>query len=495
MKAVNKLYIKLSAIFLLMLLVLGGIYVAISHYISADYVSEVNQELYGDIAEYTVREVQPMMDSQIDTSEVQEIMHSMMVINPSVEVYLLDPEGEIITYVAPYKKVVLDRVNLAPLKEFIGANPEDRPFIKGDDPRKPGREKIFSAAEMRDEAGILKGYAYIILASEEQTAVVSYLQGSYMFRLGKNLFFISLLAASIIGLFALWYLTRNLRRVTETVSRFKAGDYSARIPDQRRGDFKELANTFNDMAGTIESNIDELKSVEKLRRELIANVSHDLRTPLAIIRGYVETMQMKNSDLSEEERGEYLQTVLNSTEKLSGLIEQLFEYSKLEAKQIEPDLQAFQLSELAQDVANKFAMLAKEKEVTVELDAPEHLPLIFADLGLVERVLNNLMDNAIKFTPHGGSVRLTMHSNNDSVEVSVADSGPGIPEEDQAHIFDRYKKAYRTSGGKANQGAGLGLAIVKKILELHNQSIQVKSQVREGTTFIFNLPVTGQLSV
>ncbi|MEO0628141.1 MAG: sensor histidine kinase, partial [Bacteroidota bacterium] len=97
----------------------------------------------------------------------------------------------------------------------------------------------------------------------------------------------------------------------------------------------------------------------------------------------------------------------------------------------------------------------------------------FADLGLVERVLNNLMDNAIKFTPHGGSVRLTMHSNNDSVEVSVADSGPGIPEEDQAHIFDRYKKAYRTSGGKANQGAGLGLAIVKKILELHNQSIQV----------------------
>ncbi|MEM6398509.1 MAG: HAMP domain-containing sensor histidine kinase [Bacteroidota bacterium] len=495
MKAVNSLYLKLSAIFLLILLVLGGIYVAIAHYISADYVSEVNQELFGDIAEYTVREVQPMMDSQIDTSEVQEIMHSMMVINPSVEVYLLDPAGEIITYVAPYKKVVMERVDLGPVKTFIEADPENRPFIKGEDPRKPGREKIFSAAEMRDAAGGLKGYAYIILASEEQNAVISDLQGSYMYRMGKNLFYISLLSASIFGLLALWYLTKNLRRITESVSRFKSGDYSARIPTQKRGDFKELADTFNDMAGTIEANIEELKSVEKLRRELIGNVSHDLRTPLAIIRGYVETMQMKNDELTAEERDNYLTTVMTSTEKLSGLIGQLFEYSKLEAKQIEPQLQAFQLSELAQDVSTKFSMLAKEKEVSVELKAPENLPLIYADLGLVERVLNNLMDNAIKFTPKGGQVKLTMKANDNSVEVSVADSGPGIPEEDQAHIFDRYKKAYRASGNVANQGAGLGLAIVKKILELHDQSIQVNSKLREGTTFIFKLPVTSQLSV
>ncbi|MEM7575186.1 MAG: HAMP domain-containing sensor histidine kinase [Bacteroidota bacterium] len=489
MSAANRLYFKLSGIFLLMLIVIGGLYVAISHYINADYVSEVNQKLYGGIAEHTVSEVQPMLDGQIDTNEIQEIMHSMMVINPSVEVYLLDPEGEIITYVAPYKQVVLEEVSLPPIKEFIAADPDDRPFLKGDDPRNPEQENIFSAAEMRDEAGELEGYVYIILASEEQNAVVCYLQGSYMYRLGKNMFFISLLAASVIGLLAIWYLTRNLRRVTETVSRFSEGDYTARIPLQSGGDFRQLTQTFNGMADQIQANIEELKSVENLRRELIANVSHDLRTPLAIMQGFVETLLMKNEELPAEERAQHLKTVLNSSEKLSGLIGQLFEYSKLEAAQIEPHKEAFQLGELAQDVAHKFGMLAREKDIEIKLEVPENLPLIFADLGLVERVLNNLMDNALKFTPQGGQVSLQMNASKDSVEVRVADTGPGIPEAEQPHIFDRYKKAYRTSGGGANQGAGLGLAIVKKILELHNQGIRVQSQLKEGTAFVFQLPV------
>ena len=302
------------------------------------------------------------------------------------------------------------------------------------------------------------------------------------------MFFISLFAASIIVLLALWYLTRNLRTVTETVSRFSEGDYTARIPLQSSGDFRQLTDTFNDMADQIQANIEELKSVENPRRELIANVSHDLRTPLAIMQGFVETLLMKNEELPPEERAQHLKTVLNSSEKLSGLIGQLFEYSKLEAAQIEPHKEAFQLGELAQDVVHKFGMLADEKKIKLKLEVPENLPLIFADLGLVERVLNNLMDNALKFTPEGGQVSLHMTASKDSVEVRVADTGPGIPEAEQPFIFDRYKKAYRTSGGGANQGAGLGLAIVKKILELHNQGIRVQSQLKEGTAFVFQLP-------
>ncbi|MEM9837343.1 MAG: HAMP domain-containing sensor histidine kinase [Bacteroidota bacterium] len=483
----NRLYFKLSAIFLLIITVLGAMYVLISHYINADYVAETNQKLYGGIAEHTVHEVQPLVGGVVDTNKIKDIMHSMMVINPSVEVYLLNPEGGIITYVAPNKTVQLKSIDLEPVKTFIAADVDDRPFIKGNDPRHPERENIFSAAEIRNDDNKLEGYVYIILASEEQNAVISYLQGSYMYRLGKNMFFLSMLAAALVGLLAIWYLTRNLRRITETVQRFSQGDMSARIPDCDKGDFVVLADTYNSMADQITANIEEMKSLENLRQELIANVSHDLRTPLAIMQGFVETLLMKNEQLSAAEREQHLQTVLQGSERLSSLISQLFEYSKLEAHQVVPQKEAFHLGELAQDIAHKFSVLAEEKGIEISVALPQNLPLIFADIGLVERVLQNLLDNALKFTPQGGQVSLLMSASDTGVEVRVADTGPGIPEAEQAHIFDRYKKASRSVDGR-NLGAGLGLAIVKKILELHDQTIRVQSKVKEGTAFIFDLP-------
>ena len=326
MKNFNYLYLKISATLLVLLAVLGFSYVWISHYISEDYVQEINQKLYGGIAQSTSNEVKPLVDGQVDTSAIQDIMHSMMVINPSVEVYLLDTTGSIITYVAPYKRVKMAKVNLDPVKEFI-ASSEERPFIKGDDPRHPELQNIFSAAPIIKEDK-LEGYVYIILASEEQAKVVCSLQDSLIYKLGRTMFFITLLGALLIGLLAIWYLTKNLRTIIETVTRFKEGDYAARIAQEDKGDLVVLADTFNGMADQIVENIEQLKSVENLRRELIANVSHDLRTPLAIMQGYVETMLMKNDSLSTEDREKYLKTVLGSSEKLSKLIAQLFEYSK-----------------------------------------------------------------------------------------------------------------------------------------------------------------------
>lgn len=483
----NKLFLKLSAIILALLTVVGAAYVMVSSYISEDYVSEVNQRLYGGIAEHMVHEIQPLVDGAVDTTTIQDIMHSMMVINPSVEVYLLRPDGEIITYVAPNKRVQLERVSLAPVRDFIAADPKNRPFLKGDDPRHPERDNIFSAAEIRDDAGAMEGYVYIILSGEEQASVAAPLHSSYMFKLGKNLFFLSLLATFLMSLIAIRYLTRNLRRIESTVHRFQEGDYEARVEADSKGEFAVVATTFNDMADKIRANIDEMKSLDQLRRELIANISHDLRTPLAIIQGFVETLIMKTEQLPPEDRKRHLQTIYNSSERLSGLISQLFEYSKLEARQIEPAKEAFSVGELAQDVAHKFSVLAAGKGINIKLDVPEGLPRIFADLGLVERVLNNLMDNALKFTPAGGEVLLQMHADNDAVQVRVADTGPGIPEGDLPFIFDRYRKGNRAGDGR-NSGAGLGLAIVKKILELHDQSIRIQSKVKEGTSFMFELP-------
>ena len=484
----NGLFVKLSGFVLLLLLIVGGAYVAITAYIQDDYAAEVNQHLYGGIAEHTVAMVTPLVNGEVDTVEIQDIMHSMMVINPSVEVYLLRPNGEIITYVAPNKSVRMERVDLGPLRQFIAAAAHGRrPFVKGDDPRHPERPNIFSAAEIRTESGALEGYVYIILSGEEQQAVTAEHLGGYVRRLGTILFFLSLLVAFGVGLVGLRYLTRHLRAMVEGIQKFRDGDYGSRIDTRRAGDFRTIAETFNQMGERITQHIDEMKSVDRLRRELVANISHDLRTPLAVMQGFAETLLMKEDSMPSTQRIKYLQTILTSANRLGRLISQLFEYSKLETQQVEPQPEAFNVAELAQDVAMKFSLLGEKKEIVVTVDADQNLPLIFADLGLVERVLNNLMDNAIKFTPGGGSVLLRLRPTDRTVEITVSDTGPGIPEEDQPYVFDRYRKS--SGGDDSNPGAGLGLTIVKKILELHDQGIQLYSKQEEGTSFTFEMPL------
>ncbi len=483
MKAGTKLYWKISMTLLGLLIILGVGYILITSYTSNRYFQEVNQRLYGDIASHLVKETKPLINGVPDTAATHDIMHSMMVINPSAEVYLLNPEGEIIDFVVPGKTVQLESVDLTPIHQFI--KDEGECYALGDDPRNKGEKKVFSVAPIYENEEIT-GYAYIILASEKQTEIASSLFSSFILKNGTFLFFITLIGALIIGLFALKYITKNLQDIIDTFKRFKEGDYNARINGASQGDLEILAETFNDMADTISQNIDELQSVERLRRELVANVSHDLRTPLAIMQGYIETLMMKQENISKEDQEKYLGIVFNSSKKLSTLVSQLFEYSKLEANEIKPEKEAFHLSDLAQDVFAKYQILAKEKELKIEVDIPDELPMVFADLGLVERVIQNLMDNAMKFTPQGGTVGIVLKKQDDSVEVRIVDSGPGIPQEEQAYIFERYQKA--ANGRQKNKGAGLGLAIVKKILEIHNTNIQVSSHLNQGAEFWFRLP-------
>lgn len=448
-----------------------------------NYFKEVNQELYGGVAEHLVKETAPILNGEADEHALHDIMHSMMVINPSVEVYILDTTGKIIDYVVPFNTVKLDKVNLDPVKSFIADKGEK--YIVGDDPKSETECNIFSAAPIMEGAHCI-GYAYVILAGKDYQEVSSTLLGSYFLKDGLKIFGVALIAALLLGLLAIWLITKNLQQIIEAVRRFKEGDMNSRAVVKGSGDLKVLSSTFNDMADTLVANIEELKSVENLRRELIGNVSHDLRTPLAVMQGYVETLLLKDATLKTDERQKYLGVVLDSSEKMSKMIAQLFEYSKLEAKQIQPEKEPFFLNELAHDVVQNYQLMAQEKNINIVLDMPQKLPLVFADVSLVERVIQNLMDNALKFTPQYGTITLKLQEHNGQVEVRIADTGPGISQSDQAAIFDRYHQD-RLSG-KAKAGAGLGLAIVKKILELHNATIRVSSKLNEGTAFIFELP-------
>lgn len=479
----NSLYWRISAVFLLLLLIVGAAYIFITVQTAEQYFQDKHQRLNASIADHMIKEVPPFINGEVNKEAMDKIMHSMMAINPAIEVYILDPVGKILSYVAPYKKVKLEEVDLSPVFTFIQEKGEV--CIVGDDPRNPGTSKVFSAAPV-EENGELVGYVYIVLASEEYTSVGDYLFGDFLLTLGGRNILFTLVASMLIGLVVIYVVTRNLRTIIETVKRFSNGDYSARIPVKSESELSQLSMTFNDMADTIVEDMKHREAVENLRKELIANVSHDLRTPLAVVRGYIETLSIKKEQLSEEDRQNYVAITLDGIDKLEKLVNDLFELSKLEAEQVQLRKEPFSLSELVQDVVFKYQLIAQEKGIDLKLQLPEDHSIVMADIALIERVLQNLIDNALKFTPKGGKIEVKIQKESNRVMVYVNDNGPGIPEEEIPFIFDRYHKAQH-SGNKA--GSGLGLAIVKKILELHDTAISLTSRLNQGCQFSFQLPV------
>jgi len=477
----KSLYWRISLSFLMILVILGLAYILITALAADRYFKETTQRLNANVAESMLLEVTPFIDGKVNDEALGKIMHSMMAVNPSIEVYLLDPSGEILSYVVLDKKVKLTQIDLEPIKEFLEY--KDSRYILGDDPRTPGRNTIFSATEVVVD-GSLMGYVYMVLASEQYDNITSALVSSYWLRVGSNAFILTLLASSIIGLILIWLVTRNLRIIIQIFNKFEQGDLTARIPERKmRGELASLSRTFNNMADTILKNIDELKEVDSLRRELIANVSHDLRSPLAVIHGYIETIMLKDDSLSTEDRKKYLQIILDGSEKLKRLVSDLFELSKLEANQIIPQYEKFFISELMADAAQQYTVFAEKKGINIQTAISPSVPMVEADISLMERVIQNLLSNAIQYTPVDGEIKLEVKSVDNNIAVNIENTGEGIPENDLPHIFDRYYKVNKEKSGI--EGTGLGLAIVKKILDLHNIPISVKSKSGKFTSFSF----------
>lgn len=483
-----KLVKKLWVAFILLVLLMGSSYIFITGYLTNKHNQAITQRVNANVAEHVIQEkfqdASPFLaDGSVNKALFGDLMHDMMAVNRSIEVYLLNKAGEI------QYSVVLEHnenepakhVSLAPINEFI--RNDGATFVLGDDPLNPEEQKIFSAAPFNVDGK--EGFIYIILAGKEFQLISDNLLGQYFTKLGVGATLLTMLFAALIGILSIWFLTKNLRLITQTVRKFQEGDLDIRIPNPEASDIEVFAHSFNEMADTIVDNMDKMKSVDTLRRELIANVSHDLRTPLAILKGYVETLQIKRDSLSEEQKQEYLQITHDNIDKLSNLINQLFDYSKLEAEQVTPIKEPFSITELSHDLIAKFKVLAAQKSIVLNLDNPEANCMVFADVSLVERALQNLIENAIKYTEKGGKVTLSLLKKGKNIEINITDTGTGIPVNEQPFIFDRYKQVDKSA---KKQGYGLGLAIVKKIMDLHDTTITVLSKPKEGSSFIFNLP-------
>ncbi|KJK22496.1 histidine kinase [Burkholderiaceae bacterium 16] len=326
--------------------------------------------------------------------------------------------------------------------------------------------------------------AMMILASQKMLETQRLLELATDLIIGTVAF--SLLAALIV--FRL--LTIRLRVLSESIDTFRAGGFSQPVrlvsSEQPVDEIDRLSAAFQEMSERIVTLLAQLSQVDQQRRELLANVSHDLRTPLASMQGYLEMLLIRSDELSAEERDRYLQVAAKHCERLGKLVQDLFDLSKLEAREVQPQIETFPLAELAQDVVQKFALAAQKRELALIARCRADCPPVRADIGMIERVLENLIENAMRYTPAGGEISVDVAPVGERVELKVRDTGKGIGDDELHDIFNRYFRVDRGEFGNTGN-AGLGLAISRRIVELHGGEIRVESELGRGTTFTVDL--------
>jgi signal transduction histidine kinase len=298
----------------------------------------------------------------------------------------------------------------------------------------------------------------------------------------------------LVSLATLLYLVRRVGETADAVAAWHGGGASAplRLPRADAGgdELARLCAQVERLAQRLGDQHRALEQAERRRQELMANMSHDLRTPLASIQGFLELMLLRHGSLAPTEQRAYLQTAVRQSEKLSRLVGDLSELARLEAGEMQLRSEDFALAELAQDVAQHFSTDATQRGINLSTrcgDAPESLQ-VRADLALVARVLESLLDNALRHTPAGGSVMVAVDRQGARTRITVRDSGTGICAADLAGIFERYDRAARVRTAQGSQHPGLGLAIARRIVRLHGADLSVHSQFGQGTEVSFDLP-------
>lgn len=483
------LYTRLALGLFLLLLAVGLLYTFISIYSLREYSVSVNQELHRDLAKNLVSDRNLVSEGQLDRSALEELFALYMTINPSIEIYLLDLDGTILSYSADPAKIKRKQISLEPLHQLL--EDMNRYPVLGDDPRSHDRQKVFSVTPV-PSAENPDGYLYVVLRGEEYDAAETMARGGQVLALSAWALLISLAVVMVAGLAIFRMLTRRLTDLTRLVEAFENSDMSLKPPitwrDKHplvRDEIDYLGVTFDDMARRIASQIEQLKEKDAQRRQLVAQVSHDLRTPLASMQGYIESLKLRRDRLSPQEQDRFLDIALKEGRRLSRLVDELFELAALEAQEKQPVPEPFPLAELVHDVVQKHGQAARDNQLELVLSGDPDLPTAYADLAMTERVLDNLIGNAIAYSPAGGRIEVIVGQDGGVPEVCVRDTGPGIPEQDLPHIFEPFYRGEASGAGHA----GLGLAIARRIMELQGGDIRVENRAAGGASFYIRLPL------
>jgi signal transduction histidine kinase len=295
------------------------------------------------------------------------------------------------------------------------------------------------------------------------------------------------IATTIAAAFIFAPARRRLQELEAATDRLGAGDLSARAPESGGDEIARVASAFNRMASELAARDDALRTADRLRRQMLADVSHELKTPLTAMRGYLETLHMADIELDADTRERYFTTIERETLRLDRIVQDLLDLARLESGVGTLNVRLFAMRRLFEHVVQRHEHEARLRRISLDLSVTDAADQVVADPDRFEQVVENLVANALRHTPAGGTIELCASTEGDGVVVSVVDSGEGIARAHLPYVFDRF---YKVDGARTNNhaaGSGLGLSIAKAIVERHHGSIRVASAPGR-TAFTVTLP-------
>jgi len=427
-----------------------------------------------------------------DKQGFSEKLQGYTLYSPNTGLYLLDRDGRVLASAGEGKLFWSSyRVDM----HALGREWDDEPLkpIWGDDPDSPGRSFIVSARPIVIDRQ-LHGWLYLVARSTDLGSQIPELLKSYAMRTAAKIGLLVLAIAVLLTMAMVAILTRPLVGLTQVAEQVKRSGFdesgSPLFPHADRNDeVGRLSRTFRDMFERLKLEMQRVTQTDERRREMIASVSHDLRTPLTALIGQLETIRLKHGQMPSDEQQTFVARALQNAQHLRRLTDTLAELSRLDNPQFHLQAEPAAIGELADDVVQRYAARAHDAGIALRVDYPDGLPLVDADAALIERALANLLDNALRVTPGGGevTVRVTLPAAPQGrIRLAVTDTGPGVSAEDQPLVFDRFYQASRHR--ELRGSSGLGLAIVRRVAELHGGSVGLDSEPGRGATFYIEWP-------
>jgi signal transduction histidine kinase len=450
---------------------LGLLFVWITYLATTNFYEASTQLLNKDVAAHIARFTSPYGAQGFDRKKADSVFQEAMVLSPSAEVYFLDTTGTVIYYHGASAEIQRWQIPLEHIQRYIQAGGTEH--INGPDPRDPSQSKIFSAAAVDGPSGKL-GYIYVILGSRQYRSVTQMLYNSHATPLVITSFTVVLLISLCITLLYIQRIRLRFNDVMAVLYRFRRGDFTARFTLRAADDLGPLTESFNNLADLLLENINQLTASEKVRKDFMVNISHDLRTPLAIARGYSETLLLKKGQLDTEQEKAYAELVVNKIRQVENMVNQLFELSKMESASFEAMREPFIFSEVLQEVIRSVGA------TRLVCDNCTDGAWVEADISMMERVLQNLLVNALAYTPEDGSIRVSLQRNPQGLMCHIQNEGPAL-RPDLLEWINQSDPSTRPSA--------IGLTIVRKILILHHFPLTAVVLPGPINAFSFQMPV------
>ncbi len=491
------IFTRITLWFCLILACVSIFFSLFGYFSTIEFYEKTTQTMNKDVASHIAKFSSPFKRTGIDRGLADSIFQHVMILNPKAEVYFLDTTGKI-TYCDMQDSICnrqesnrfLTKVPVNPIKKFI--NLKGKIFIKNADPKEPSTKKIFSAAVAKFNGQPI-GYIYIVLNSGDPKVIADmFIKTGYINSIkGFSIIFI------ISILLTISYLSRvknGYDEILNIIREFKMGNLTARFQPKKKDEFMILRESFNNMADLLSLHMGTIKRNEEQRKNLIANISHDLRTPLSLIRGYTETLLFKEDlrsefafEVNSDHEKNYTKIILTNINKLEKMVSQLFELSKIESPSFKPKMEPTIFSELLLDIIKGAEFKAAEKGVNFKFSDNNLQEWVFVDISMMERLLQNLIDNALSYTPLGGIIEITIQKVESDLCFSIYNSGIPISSEIVDFISSKNEILMQEQAKKG--GSGLGLTIIKKILNLHQFPYSLNINGKEGNVFVFSIPI------